>query len=788
MSEREPKSYSDSSPELHQATTSCITEDNQKDTSTSLEHLKGEAPEPNKETDSVTEGSKKAPQCRFFKKAGKCRYGDGCRFAHEIASPAAAQNEEASAGGNVEGDEQDGQNKTSSQEKSSSGNREQNVCRFFSRTGWCRNGNRCRFLHERVKTEAQSKPDQVNASEDANAESPKEVPQGVTSNSKAEDDKKKQAKPKKICRYFKAGHCNAGDRCKFSHQRVEGSSEPRTRRNPVKSKDERHAMARPDPIQESMKIADLGEDDMQRLREIEIAQLTKRFLGDQMTPVETEGAETVYRVTINPTDPDWPYDIQDFEFEVMFPASYPADPFTVSMPEDQVLPNSMLTHMQESIVEWILARHGTNQIAGKVELMFRPFLRWLDRSLEKLFTEAAKQFKKVVYAKAAGIEFVPYAKQQPSEPRDIRQYYDINHPNEAEGVMIKEGTPLDQEPNTASDAQSADTVTRGTPSKETPSAAVDKTEGGPDAKASEGKDPNKYADLFNVQRRGTEIKFSKIELSESISTLVAQTVGVVIQCSRCKNRCDVITPPKRVNMARCGKCQHQQLMTYRQSLIHHFTATLGFLDLEGCTTFDLILAECEFTLGCLNCSEETKVTGLQFGQSRTTWCEKCHTKMTLLLETAKFHQLQIQGMETHAGQKAHVIQVKQLRNQAHPDIHEGHPLPNNGACKHYKKSFRWFRFPCCGKCYPCDECHDESETDHEMKYATRMICGFCCKEQQYSPDKPCISCQSMTTKGRTTHWEGGSGCRNKIKMSRNDKQKYSNTNKTVSKKQQKLAE
>jgi len=40
-----------------------------------------------------------------------------------------------------------------------------------------------------------------------------------------------------------------------------------------------------------------------------------------------------------------------------------------------------------------------------------------------------------------------------------------------------------------------------------------------------------------------------------------------------------------------------------------------------------------------------------------------------------------------------------------------------------------FRFPCCGKAYPCDVCHDDAERDHEMKYANRMICGFCAKEQ-----------------------------------------------------------
>ena len=47
--------------------------------------------------------------------------------------------------------------------------------------------------------------------------------------------------------------------------------------------------------------------------------------------------------------------------------------------------------MSENINEWIQAKHGTNQISGKVELMFRPFLRWLDRGLEKMFTDAAKK-------------------------------------------------------------------------------------------------------------------------------------------------------------------------------------------------------------------------------------------------------------------------------------------------------------------------------------------------------------------------------------------------------------
>ena len=86
-------------------------------------------------------------------------------------------------------------------------------------------------------------------------------------------------------------------------------------------------------------------------------------------------------------------------------------------------------------------------------------------------------------------------------------------------------------------------------------------------------------------------------------------------------------------------------------------------------------------------------------------------------------------------------------------IQVGQPLPDLGTCEHYKKSHRWlrlapptkaftchmtfidyfpstciYRFPCCGKAYPCDVCHDQSE-DHCMERANRMICGYCSKEQ-----------------------------------------------------------
>lgn len=50
-------------------------------------------------------------------------------------------------------------------------------------------------------------------------------------------------------------------------------------------------------------------------------------------------------------------------------------------------------HVQQASLEWLQAKHATNQLLGKVELLFRPFLRWLDRSMERVFTEGARQVR-----------------------------------------------------------------------------------------------------------------------------------------------------------------------------------------------------------------------------------------------------------------------------------------------------------------------------------------------------------------------------------------------------------
>lgn len=67
--------------------------------------------------------------------------------------------------------------------------------------------------------------------------------------------------------------------------------------------------------------------------------------------------------------------------------------------------------------------------------------------------------------------------------------------------------------------------------------------------------------------------------------------------------------------------------------------------------------------------------------------------------------------EENYQKKTNKNQSKSIPN-SHPHIKkvgtykQGESLPKNGACSHYKHSYRFFRFPCCGKAFPCDICHD----------------------------------------------------------------------------------
>ncbi|XP_069078449.1 uncharacterized protein [Pleurodeles waltl] len=679
----------------------------------------------------------------------------------------------------------------------------QRLCRFYSQGRYCQFGKRCRFLHQQSDQMASSKrPTQKQeyaghqrsslSSESTPTSSAVDKSNEVTSadvspalqpsaSAPVKAQSKKQRAPK-LCRYFANGYCAMDNKCRFWHPEQPLPSQPSSvkRHEPPKAKpivSESHN-SRPSVLKEEMRLSQMTPEVARQLRETEITQLIKRFPKDKIIIQEREdGKVTYYRVTVQPTDPDWPFDLKEMDIMVCFPEDYPSEVFSLTIPEDQELRSVMGRHIYQASLEWLQAKFATNQLIGKVELLFRPYLRWLDRNMERLFTEGARLLKRDIDAEKAGIEFVPYQQLQVSASAGSTQ-----------------ATVPGTETKTGHEHQSADACAinkaEGKIGLETTSGAEDDDDEDIDDSDSwvscDEDEPQSTSNIAGPSvrrveedggpgpRKGTEIRLLDLHLGEGVGTLVAQQLTVSLQCNRCKTTADLTMLRKHPYTAQCDKCSARIDATFHPSMLHQFSAVVGHLDLRGVAPIDLVLQDCIFVVSCLSCSQEGPVQNLAYGQSRDVSCLHCHSKLSILAEATRFQKISFPRNTI-----GDLLQ-RPRKSFRDPAIQGGKPLPERGTCKHYRKSCRWLRFPCCGKAYPCDSCHNEAQ-NHEMELATRMICGYCAKEQPYSNGKPCISCASMMTRGtQSRHWEGGQGCRNRIKMSRKDKQKYANTSKTIS--------
>ncbi|KAG8576433.1 hypothetical protein GDO81_009859 [Engystomops pustulosus] len=637
------------------------------------------------------------------------------------------------------------------------------LCRFYSQGRYCQFGRRCRFLHQRTDGKRPEKSNNsvlpnVTVTEQLEVTEPMVSQSKVKVNPVLSEPPHKQYHNRKLCRYFASGYCSMDQYCRFwhpqklppVHDNISGNRKP-----PCRPK-----MERPSVIPEDIRTTNLTAELSAKLRNTEISQLCKRFPKDKLIIQEREdGKVTYYRVTVEPTDPDWPFDLKEIELLLEFPEDYPMQVFTVQIPEDQDLPSVMGRHVCDVSKAWLEAKHATNQLVGKVELLFRPFLHWLDRNLERLFTEGARLLKRDIEAEKAGLEFVPYQQLQAaititSSKEDNAE--DGQHKSDQENfedddsdswISCNEDDEDDLEPGTG------DAINDGLKS----------VEGG----TAEG------------PRKGTEIRFLGLKLGGGVGTLTAQYIVVSSECSRCKVTADLSMTGKQSCTAQCEKCNSRITGTFYPSVMHQYSAVLGYVDIQGASARDLVLLECMFIISCLNCSHEEPVKSLSYGTTKDLNCVECHSKLSIFIEATRFQKIQ-----RYPGKNSGIKDLSSLRKKAirDPSIQPGKPLPDRGTCRHYRKSCRWLRFPCCGKAYPCDTCHDEKE-NHEMELASRMLCGYCAKEQPYSNVKPCLSCGNMMNKNiHSIHWEGGKGCRNKVKMSRKDKQKYANTAKTLSRK------
>jgi uncharacterized CHY-type Zn-finger protein len=768
--------------------------------------------------------------CHFFAN-GQCTRGQHCHYLHlrETGQEDLLNQNVSGSDGNFNTDSRMTSDLSGSyfpaDQKS---NFNQPICNHFLRRGWCRFGRACKYSHA-VGQSKQFAPNGESQKYDISAAECNMIANGkiMTESLSQEEGKfvsssnKKQTtaflSSRKLCRFYKAGFCSFGQRCRFKH------SEPALHRNPftgmklhsnesracalsvgfrdikslnsetlsdsvlVESFLPRHkredlpidaiseeqitfaAVESNYPLQcSSTKLTD--EELPKNLRSIEIEQLKKRY--PHAKDISSDG-QSVLQFVFQCTDPDWPYDVKEINLQVVFPAHYPSDMMTIILLEDRQLPETVRRLVTAASQEWVTNRFEKMKALGKSDLAFRPFLRWLDKNAEDLFTEALKELRREKLAEISGVQFIS-AKQLRSKynSEDVEQEGKEKRCDANCDTIV--ATVSDVDSLTSSHAQDEDSTYKEVSVVE----ERNFSEQGASLEVGQS-DPSSVSPL----RRGTEVLLQNLQLLNCAATIVATNVALIISCIRCSNKSEVKAKVGHLGKIECPYCHLEHLILFRQNMAHQFCSVIGYLDLEGCEAFDMILSDCEFVISCLDCSKDNKLQALSPGQPNMTWCFYCHQKLAVSADNGRFVKL---STTTQIDAKnACTVEVQgRVKTVKDPAIVEGKPLPGNGTCTHFKKSFRWFRFPCCGKAYPCDHCHDEQERGHEMKRANRMICGFCAKEQAYTNEHPCVNCLANMTYKSTAHWEGGTGCRDKLKMSRGDNKKYTDSLKIASRSSQ----
>lgn len=217
----------------------------------------------------------------------------------------------------------------------------------------------------------------------------------------------------------------------------------------------------------------------------------------------------------------------------------------------------------------------------------------------------------------------------------------------------------------------------------------------------------------------------------NLSFVMCRRLNIQVGCERCRN----VTSLQETKS--CPQCSN--LLELRYNHVAH-NSFLGNLVLRSAKF--VCFNTMKYQFGCLECGESYE-SQIERGVERRFTCHGCSKDIVVKIESLNFKKKEV----TKANKPGE--------------------LPDRGTCVHYKKSFRWFRFPCCNSSFPCDTCHDLA-SDHKAELASKMICGLCGKEQNVGPACKC----GVDIKKVTSFWEGGKGTRDRTKMSKKDGKKY----------------
>lgn len=306
----------------------------------------------------------------------------------------------------------------------------------------------------------------------------------------------------------------------------------------------------------------------------------------------------------------------------------------------------------------------------------------------------------------------------------------------------------------------------------------------------------KFGEKFAIEY--SSVKLNRIALAEICD------VNFFIKCKKCKMvtfEAKFIKISNRLNLFYCAticpKCKCHIQVIFKSELIHVENLQIAGISYSfGAIFCDFLTST--FSINCLNCFDYYKKVKFRSGElaHKDRVCQQCQGEMNISTQNLQIvpyssnnysflEDLEINNFKTNT----QIVDSQNLNEYVklyEKKIKAGSPLPENGTCKHYQHSYKWFRFDCCCKYFPCDECHNDI-SNHEAEWAKLILCGFCCFEQN-SANKVCCSCGKGFSKdiGVQGFWEGGKGCRNKAMMSSKDSHKFKNSNnKTISRRKMK---
>ena len=546
-----------------------------------------------------------------------------------------------------------------------------------------------------------------------------------------------------------------------------------------------------------------GEPSIQR---IEVLQVTRdselKQLGILFKPfpeafqILSKEKDIQLQVILRPSDPDFPYELEALHLRIHLPSTYPDEVPDIAITNED-LGSELKSHIENEI------RKKTRTLSGQPCL--RPLFRWLDKNMETLL--AKKPLRTIT--------FVSFPRRVPptveKDKSNLDEDCDRNKTaeeinqfsmNDMEILVRKKGddiealrTELLKRPVSK---QLKETILKKDDIKmdfNSKSLIIESKFGRGNGEGDLSPISNLGSSLsklridqeikipHNVEHKGIQIKILTLLLDE-ISLMECISLRLLVRCGKCHEFKEVTLLPYISISTTCDKCHAILTIQLRTTLIHMNSSAMGYLDVDCAIPFDVLPSN--FKITCVSCDKETRLHDIMLGQKYERPCFYCHVKQRFMAEGFRFDRLIPSAISTPSVLVKSSTPKKKAYHRQELGLRLGQPLENFGTCEHYGKSYRWLRFPCCGKAYPCDVCHEKKKTDgHEMLLANRMICGFCSKEQAYS-QKPCVSCgKSLAGSSSSRFWEGGKGCRDMSRLSKKDPKKHKNsTMKTTSRKAQ----